>query len=104
MITEVLWCCWDDLASESKSPDVNEHAWLVDTPEDHFNIYFQWKWNVKTTITTEIVTQTTMALSVKTFNTITNTNEKNLNPARAPSFMEQNGSDMTGPVKVPGFR
>ena len=56
-----------------------EHVWLVDTPEwekkkkkksyrHHFYISFQWKWNVKSTITTEVATQTTIAISLKTFN------------------------------------
>lgn len=34
----------------------------------HFYISFQWKWNVKSTITTEVATQTTIAISLKTFN------------------------------------
>ena len=105
-----------------------EHAWLVDTPEwekkkkkitsSSFLYFFSVKMKCKiyhyhwgrnsnhySNITQNV--QYDVCSDPRHTQDRRSQREKritNLSPVRAPSFMEQNGSDMTGPVKVLGFR
>ncbi len=55
IINEALWCYRDALAYKSYSPDVREHACLVQISSSFLD-FFQWKWKKKVYISVKIIT------------------------------------------------